>query len=270
MKDFEAYQQRARRLAESARHAGGTLGTVIPWTMILVGVIVTATQTHALSLRGMRGSDLYAGWLDVAAWLPVALLEGTAVGLILGRLRFFKGTAQRRLGHAASFAVWAVLAFNTVAMFVASSSSLMGGGDFPAPLLFYVRYVLPLSIVAVPYLWKWLLDLHPDSQERIAALEVEAEYAQQWREIQREQNTQLIEAYRVAIDSREVKTAVGHLVQKAALQRATEIVGAIDESVAELRSEFASQVGVNEPALPAAFPPKPLGNGRAHEYELGK
>ena len=243
MKDFEKYQQRSKQIADKARTSGDTLGTVIPWLMIAVGVIVTAIQTHSLSYRGMGGSDLYAGWLDVAAWLPVVLLEGTAIGLILGRLYFFKGTEQRKLGYVASFAVWGVLAFNTVAQFVVGN-----GGALPAPLQFYVRYVLPLSIVAVPYLWKWLLDLHPDSQERIATLEVEAEYSAQWRDIQREQNSQLIGAYRDAIDSQEVKQAVTNLVQKAALKRATEIVGAIDESVPQLRSEYERKV--EKPATP--------------------
>ena len=240
MRDFDQYQQKSKKIAADANAKGGTMGAVIPWLMILVGVIVTAIQTHSLAYHGMRGSVLYADWLEVAAWLPVALLEGTAIGLILGRLYFFKGTEQRKLGHIASFVVWAVLAFNTVAMFVTAN-----GGELPAPLLFYVRYVLPLSIVLVPYLWKWLLDLHPDSQERIATLEVEAEYSAQWRAIQRQQNDQLIGAYRDAVDSREVKEAVTKLVQKAALKRATEIVGAIDESETELRHEYQQVAGVN-------------------------
>lgn len=236
MKDFELYQQRSKRIAAEAQGAGGTLGTVVPWAMILVGVIVTGIQTHGLSERGMRGSAIYAEWLDVAAWLPVLLLEGTALGLILGRQRFFKGSEQRKIGHRASFAVWTVLAFNTLAMFAS------GSGELPPPLLFYTRFVLPLSIVAVPYLWKWLLDLHPDSQERIATLDVDAAYAAQWREIQRRQNEQMVNAYSEAIDSQEVKTAVSNLVAKAALKRATQIAGHIGETLPELRRDFRAQV----------------------------
>lgn len=245
MKDFEKHQQKSKEIARKAEISGGTMGVVIPWAMIIVGVVVTAIQTHSLALNGMRGSALYAGWLDVAAWLPVVLLEGTAIGLILGRLYFFKGTEQRKVGYAASFAVWAVLAFNTIAMFVVGNN-----GSLPDPLLFYVRYILPLSIVAVPYLWKWLLDLHPDSQERIATLEVEAKYAAQWRDIQKQQNDQLIGAYQDAIDSQEVKQAVQSLVQKAALQRAIQIVGHIDESVPQLKNEFQQKVA------------SPYGNGK--------
>lgn len=236
MKDFEKFQQHSKKIEQSAEARGNLMGMVIPWLMIAVGVVVTAIQTHSLALNGMRGSALYSGWLEVASWLPVVLLEGTAIGLILGRLYFFKGEEQRNLGHIASFAVWAVLAFNTIVQFAVS------GGALPNPLVFYVRYVLPLSIVAVPYLWKWLLDLHPDSQERIHTLKASAEYRKQWRQIQTQQHDQLINAYQDAIDSQEVKQAVQNLVQKAALKRAVEIVGAIDESVPQLRSEYQQKV----------------------------
>jgi len=255
MKDYEKYQKRSREIEDAAQQGGNLLGTVIPWLMIAVGVVVTAIQTHSLGYHGMSGSDLYAGWLDVAAWLPVVLLEGTAVGLTLGRLYFFKGTEQRKLGHVASFAVWGVLAFNTVAQFVAGN-----GGTLPSPLQFYVRYILPLSIVAVPYLWKWLLDLHPDSQERIATLDVNAKYREQWRRVQEEQNTELIDAYREAMDSQEVKAAVKSLVRKAALQQATHIVGAINESEQKLLTEYQK----------AADPiPAPRVNGRTEYHDGG-
>ena len=59
----------------------------------------------------------------------------------------WRWTAQKRIQRAA-------LAFNTLAQFTVSN-----GGRLPDPLLFYVRYVLPLSIIAVPYLWKRIVGL---------------------------------------------------------------------------------------------------------------
>lgn len=44
------------------------------WAMIIVGVVVTAIQTHGLALTGMKGSKLYDAWLSLASWLPVFLL----------------------------------------------------------------------------------------------------------------------------------------------------------------------------------------------------
>lgn len=242
MKDFDKYLSRSKRISETVEKSGNGLGMFISWLMILVGVIVTAIQTHCLAYGGMKGSKLYDDWLDVASWLPVILLEGTAIGLPLGRLYFFKGSEQRRLGFVASFAVWIVLAINTLAQFAIgySDGGWFGSSELPAPLLFYVRYVLPLSIVAVPYLWKWLLDLHPDSQERIATLEAESEYNAQWRDIQREQREQIIGAYREGIGAPEVKAAVKRMAAKAAIDRAAQIVGQIDShDVDEARRKIA-------------------------------
>src|SRR5262249_41638024 len=228
--------------------SGNGLGMSIAWLMIIVGVIVTGVQTHALTHNGMRDSLLYSAGLDLASWLPVILLEGTAVGLILGRLYFFKGTEQRKLGHTASFVVWACLAFNTVAMFASSAI-----GEMPDPLLNYTRYVLPFCIVAVPYLWKWLLDLHPDSQERIATLEVEAEYNAQCHRIQREQTLQVVNAFRQGMNSPRVREAISGLTEKAAIQSAIHIIGAIDSTVDELQSQYNQVAGSHSrPVLPTA------------------
>src|SRR5215813_3020980 len=238
MKDFDKFKRRSERITAAAENSGNGLGMTIAWLMIIVGVVVTGVQTHALAHNGMRGSLFYEAWLDVASWLPVVLLEGTAVGLILRRLYFFKGSEQRRLGHMASFVVWSSLAFNTIAMFASSAI-----GEMPGPLLFYVRYVLPLSIVCVPYLWKWLLDLHPDSQERIATLNVEAEYNAQWRQIQRDQNDQVIAAYREGMNSPRVRDAVARLTEKAAIENATRVVGLIEAPVEQLTDEYNQAAG---------------------------
>jgi hypothetical protein len=224
MKDFDKYLERSRHIRQQAEESGSGKGMALAWGMIIVGVIVTAIQTHALTYAGMKGSQLYEGWLDVASWLPVVLLEGSAVGLTLGRLYFFKGRGQRRLGHLASFGVWAVLAFNTLAQFAVSYQ-----GQMPAPLVFYTRYILPLTIVAIPYLWKWLLDKDPVSEERIATLEVAAEYDEQWRKEQRAQNQQILGIYRDARQSQEVRDAAIALAKKVAIKRAAEVIGEVDD-----------------------------------------
>jgi len=261
MKDFERYKRRAERITAASEHSGNGLGHTIAWVMILIGVVVTGLQTHALALKGMSGSLLYASWLEIASWFPVVLLEGTAIGLIIGRLYTFKGREQRRLGHTASFIVWGSLAFNTIAQFAYSA-----GGELPELLVNYTRYVLPLCIVCVPYLWKWLLDLHPDSQERIATLEVEAEYNAQWRQIQREQNRQVVHAFRQGMNSPRVREAISGLTEKAAIQSAIHIIGAIDSTVDELQAEYNQVAGApRRPVLtPATTTPNwKRGNGAA-------
>ncbi|MFZ9310730.1 MAG: hypothetical protein ACO24O_04415 [Arenimonas sp.] len=205
--------------------------------MICIGVIVTGFQTHCLTYHGMQGSALYSDWLDLAALLPVCLLEGTAVSLIYCRLRVFKGATQRRLAHRASYAIWCVLLVNTIAVFT------LGSGAVPLPVKIWSRFFLPLAIVAVPYLWKQIIDLHPDSQERIAVLDAEAKYNAEWRQILVGQRQQIVEAYREATDSEEVREATRRLVQKAALKQASTIAGAITESEHELRAGIETGAG---------------------------
>jgi len=60
MKDFERYKLRAQRITTAAENSGNGLGMTIAWVMIIVGVVVTCVQTHALAHNGMRGSLLYA------------------------------------------------------------------------------------------------------------------------------------------------------------------------------------------------------------------
>lgn len=229
MRDFDKYLQKSHEIQRQSDAQGDTAGYAFPWAMIVLGVIVTGFQTHALSYRGMQGSALYNEWLDIAALLPVLLLEGTAVSLIYCRQHVFKGDKQRSLAHRASYAIWAVLLINTVAVFTLS------GGSVPGPVKFWTRYVLPLAIVAVPYLWKRILDLNPGAMERVAILDAEAQYNAQWRRILSEQRQQVVNAYEKAATSEEVRQATEKLVTKAALKQAAAITGAIAETETELR-----------------------------------
>lgn len=237
MQDFDKYLQRSKNIQQQAETQGNTMGFAIPWLMIAVGVIVTGFQTHSLSYRGMIGSAYYKDWVEFASGLTVFLLEGSAVGLTLGRLHFFKGESQRKLGHAASFGVWGVLAANTMVMFAVGGKETM-----PAMAQAWARVMLPLCIVGIALLWKFILDLHPDSQERVAILDSEAKHNAQWREIQAAQRQQVVDAYADAAQSEEVRIATAKLVRKAALKRAAQIAGAISESEGELTDGFKTAI----------------------------
>lgn len=142
--------------------------------------------------------------LEIVSWLPVILLEATAVDLILEYLYFFKGMEQRRLGHIASFVVRITPACNTIAQFTVSRS-----GAMPVPLLLYVRYVLAAihRRNSLP-IWKngfWtfiriLRNAPPRSMSKLGTC--------QWRPIQRDLNDQIIAAYRERMHNPLVRDAV--------------------------------------------------------------
>jgi hypothetical protein len=71
----------------------------------------------------------------------------------------------------------------------------------------YASYVLPLTIVLIPMLWKRLYDLAPESQTRIAVLEADADLRSELVKVQREQNALMISAYRESLDTVRVAQA---------------------------------------------------------------
>ena len=48
IKDFDECKHRAQRIAAAPESAGDGLGMTIAWLTIIVDVIITAIQTHAL------------------------------------------------------------------------------------------------------------------------------------------------------------------------------------------------------------------------------
>jgi hypothetical protein len=88
-------------VVEDAQESGGD-GSVVYYGMVLVGVVVTGTLTYSLARRGMNGSTLWGDWLAFAAFLPVLLLEGSALALMYGRHHCF---ARPRSARSATWRV---------------------------------------------------------------------------------------------------------------------------------------------------------------------
>src|SRR5262249_5601345 len=105
-----------------------------------------------------------------------------------------------------------------------------------------------------------MMDVHPDAQERIATLDVEAEFNAEWREIQRDENEQVISAYREGMNSQRVKDAVARLTEKAAIENAIRVVGLIEAPVEQLADEYNQAAGRRQ-ALSSAQTSNWRGNG---------
>ena len=225
MKRLEDYTSEMDAVVEEAQESGGD-GSVVYYGMVLVGVVVTGTLTYSLARRGMNGSTLWGDWLAFAAFLPVLLLEGSALALMYGRHHWFRSTSQRTLGHMASWIIWLVLIVNSIAHFWVGFSP-----DTPVPgwLRFHTRVLLPLAIVAIPILWKTLYDRRPDSQARLAVLEADAAFRDGLLKVKREQDALMIHAYRSAIRAPEVTAAKDKLFRRAAIKHAESVAGFIEE-----------------------------------------
>lgn len=225
MNNLDYYNRELKQIAQDAGKSKGTGGGIVAWLMMLVGVVVTGTMTYALTRKGMSSSLLWRTWVNVAAFLPTVLLEGSALTLVYGRHHWFRSEEQRSVANAASWVIWGLLAITSVVHFAFGSTAnptmkwLMG---------VYASYVLPLVIVGVPMLWKKLYDSAPDSMMRVAVLEAEASLRSQLVEIHREQNNLMIAAYREAMETPRVNSARRELFERASIEHAKNITGFIE------------------------------------------
>jgi hypothetical protein len=227
MKPLESYTREMKQISNEAAGQRGIGGGFFAWAMMIIGVVVTGTMTYSLTRKGMQSSALWKEWVDFAALLPVALLEGSALALVYGRHHWFRSSGQRRIANAASWIIWIVLAATTITHFALGSTT---DSSIQWLMNVYASYILPLTIVAVPMLWKRLYDLAPDSAARIAVLEAEADLRSQLIEVQREQNNLMVAAYRESLDTARVANARKALFEQASIEHSKNITGFIEGS----------------------------------------
>ncbi len=225
MKPLHNYTREMKQISNDASGQKGRGGGVFAWLMMIVGVIVTGTMTYSLTHQGMESSALWSEWTDVAALFPVVLLEGSALALVYGRHHWFRSSGQRSLANTASWLIWIVLGATSVVHF-----AFRHAADPTVQWLMevYASYVLPLTIVAIPMLWKRLYDLGPESQTRITVLEAEADLRSDLVKVQREQNQLMVSAYRESLNTARVNEARKALFEKASIEHAKEITGFIE------------------------------------------
>ncbi len=82
MNNLDYYSREMKQIAQDAGKRKGVGGGVVAWLMMLVGVVVTGTMTYALTRKVMSNSLLWRTWINVAAFLPTVLLEGSALALV--------------------------------------------------------------------------------------------------------------------------------------------------------------------------------------------
>lgn len=226
MRPLENYTREMKAVIHEANTKKGFIGGgTMAWAMMIVGVVVTGTMTYSLTRKGMQSSALWKEWVDFAAVLPVTLLEGSALALVYGRHHWFRSSEQRSLANVASWLIWILLAATSVTHFAFGSTS---NETMQWLMSVYASYLLPLAIVGAPMLWKKLYDAAPESAMRVAVLEAEADLRSQLVEVQREQNSLMVGAYRESMDTPRVSAARRALFEQASIEHAKEIVGFIE------------------------------------------
>jgi len=271
MNNLNHYQREMQQIAQDAGKRKGIGGSLVAWAMMVVGVVVTGTMTYALTRKGMSSSLLWRTWVNVAAFLPTILLEGSALALVYGRHNWFRSEEQRSVANAASWIIWGLLAVTSVVHFAFGSTR---DGTIRWAMSVYASYILPLAIVGVLMLWKKLYDSAPDSLMRVAVLEAEAALRSQLVEVEREQNALMVQAYREALATPRVTEARRALFEKASIEHARTITGFIEGAGTEptntqQQNQQTSPGGSNQSRLifNAGQPVLHPGNGRGSSLD---
>lgn len=256
MKPLDKYTREMNDVIHQAAKQKGIGGSWWAWSMMVIGVVVTGTMTYSLTHQGMQSSVLWKRWVDVAALLPVALLEGSALALVYGRHHWFRSSEQRSIASVASWVIWILLALTAVTHFSFSSTT---DPTMQWLLSVYASWVLPLAIVAVPMLAKKLYDCAPESAMRVAVLDAEADFRSELVEIQREQNALMLQSYRQALDTPRVAAARDRLFEQASIQHAANIAGFIEagESQVESRPQQPQRINGADRQAGADTDPRP-------------
>src|SRR5262245_66392630 len=115
MRPLENYTREMKEVIHEANTKKGIIGGgSMSWLMMIVGVIVTGTMTYSLTHEGMKSSSLWKAWVDFSSFLPVTLLEGSALALVYGRHYWFRSSEQRALADVAGWFIWITLAATSI------------------------------------------------------------------------------------------------------------------------------------------------------------
>lgn len=156
---------------------------------LLIGVIYTGIHNYNLFSRTL-GEDQ-----KIFALIPVILLEGGILLFLAGSFVWFSGGAQKIVAQVAGWALFAVIAANTVV-----DSMLHSSGEMPSWLQMYASFILYGTPVACMAILKLILDLDPakkkmDMEKAIEHALMEGKFAAAQRAMNSEPNRAALSDY---------------------------------------------------------------------------
>lgn len=204
MKNYDEFEDRQKELEKEAEHKHETLGILITWFFLVIGVLITGAATHFLTSKGMSNAPAYQNTIgaDAGAWLTVLMLEGSLLGLLIGQQTFLKERDQRSLGKTAQYVIWGILAFNTLCAFL-----IWTGGWTKLPMLMqkYTTWAFPVLICGTILLWKEIWSRRRHGKERMLALETSARVNETWRQQYRDNQERYQKAVKEISGSEEIQ-----------------------------------------------------------------
>ena len=177
MNDYSEFQAVQKAHEQTANEKYETTGLFVHWLFLVVGALVSAGASFYIGHRGLAGNPFYERFFGSrnAAFLVVALLDGTFLALNLGLASFLKSEKQRQLARVALVVVKIILCVNIFAAFL-----MVQAAETMPWISLYVTYGSPFVIGGVIWLWSELFSHRRKNQMMAAALDVQAQRDAMW------------------------------------------------------------------------------------------
>lgn len=260
MHSLDHYTREMKDVARKATQNSRIGGSHVAWLMMITAALFTGTFTYSTTHQGMKYAAVWKAWADIAAFLPVVLLEVSALTMTYGRHYWFRAARQRQEAETIGWLIWGLLTLTTVFHFASATAA---SDTMRAIVTFYGAYVLPVAALCAGVAWKRLYDTAPESEMRAAVLDAEADLKSELVSIQREQNRLMIEAYREALQTTRVSQARAALFEQASIEHAKGIVGFI-EGADRQPVQTPAQTDASEPKKPVTWAAPVKSSGRAN------
>lgn len=140
-------------IAEDEQRGKRALVQIAAGALIAVGLVFTGYLNYALYSRAFPES------LRILGVIPALLIEGSLAVFLLGNFVWFAAGTQGTLGRIFGWAMFAIVAANTLVEF----NALTGQGDNEFTRL-YAFWGVPVVIPVVIAFWKAILDCDPSIQ----------------------------------------------------------------------------------------------------------
>jgi hypothetical protein len=195
MKEYRDYQQKLDEVERQEAESSDAAEQHIPALFLLIFAFVSGAATYYLNEAGMRNSPLYDKTIGAenAAYLVLAILEGSFLTLTLFGHKILKSKPQRSVGKLATLILKIVLSLNILVAFVMLAgfrSQIM-----PAVQL-YAQWGVPLTVIGAGWLWAYIVTHRRKTIMRNQMLDDAAEVERLWAEQHRTDQQRYRDAYR--------------------------------------------------------------------------
>jgi hypothetical protein len=251
VKEYKDYQRKLDEVEKQENQSGEAVEQGVPALFLLVFAFISGAATYYLNEAGMRNSPLYSRTIGAenAAYLVLAILEGSFLILTLLGHKILKSKPQRGVGKTAILALKIVLSLNILVAFALLSryqTAIMPGVQM------YAQWGAPMTVIGAGWLWAYIVVNRRKTIMRNQMLDDAAEVERLWAEQHRIDQQRYRDAYRQISASPEMQA----MREEIAVAQAIEQIAQESQiSLTEAEEMYHRLQGPNRSQIPQSVNP---------------